>query len=280
MVREFFVNLGFAEFTYARWDWMTTHSNLDHMAIGKIGLWEDTGRVIGIATYDTRPGTAYCLVFPEYAYLKKEMLLYAQEHLSCETKFGVMISDNDAEFQDIAAKLGFVATENKEHDAVFYLDKSTTDYSLPEGFWITSMQDTYDLYQYLRVLWKGFNHEVNGEGGFTYSIEKEEEASKGMQRPHVDLKLKIAVVAPDGNFVSYCGMWYEPRAGFAVIEPVATDPDYRKRGLGKAAVMEGIKRVGDLGAKVVFVGSSQQFYYQLGLRPFASATEWIKSSKR
>lgn len=95
-----------------------------------------------------------------------------------------------------------------------------------------------------------------------------------MLRPNVDLNLKIAAVAPDGNFVSYCGMWYDPEAGFAVIEPVATDPDYRKLGLGKAVVLEGIRRVGELGAKVVLVGSSQQFYYSIGIRPFSAATLW------
>jgi predicted N-acetyltransferase YhbS len=90
------------------------------------------------------------------------------------------------------------------------------------------------------------------------------------------LSLKVAVVAPDGNFVAYCGMWYDPEAGYAVVEPVATDPDYRKMGLGKAAVLEGIRRVGELGAKKALVGSSQQFYYSIGLRPFSTATMWRK----
>ncbi len=97
-----------------------------------------------------------------------------------------------------------------------------------------------------------------------------------MIRPNVDLNLKVAVVAPNGNFVAYCGIWYDPEAGYAVIEPVATDPDYRKMGLGRVAVLEGIRRVGKLGAKTALVGSSQQFYYSIGLRPFATATLWQK----
>jgi len=71
-------------------------------------------------------------------------------------------------------------------------------------------------------------------------------------------------------------MRYDQEGGFAVIEPVATDPDYRKMGLGKAAVLEGIRRTGELGAKIAFVGSSQQFYYSIGLRPFNTATIWRK----
>ena len=273
-VRDFFIKLGYAEFTYTRWDWMATHGYLDKSAVSKIGIWENNEDIVGVATFDCQLGQAFCLALSEYAYLKKEMLLYAKDNLSKNGKFGVIISDTDYNFQDIAAKLGFVATEHKESDAIFYLDKTSTAYKLPEGFHITSMKETFDLYQYGRVLWKGFNHELNGEGEFHFTKEEEQEKETEMIRPNVDLSLKVAVVGPNGNFVAYCGIWYDPIAGYAVIEPVATDPDYRKMGLGKAAVLEGIRRVGELGAKKVLVGSSQQFYYSIGMRPFATATMW------
>lgn len=276
-VRAFFVKLGYAEFEYTRWDWMTTHGYLDKSSVGKIGLWEDEGEIVGIATFDCEPGDAFCLTLPEYTYLKKEILLYARENLSKDGKFGVFIKDTDLEFQDIAAGLGFVATQDKEFDSLFYLDRTPTAYDLPEGFHITTMKETFDLYQYRRVLWKGFNHELNGEGELKFSEKEEQEARKEMIRPNVDLSLKIAVVAPDGNFVSYCGMWYDKDAGFAVVEPAATDPDYRNMGLGKAAVLEGIRRVGELGAKKVMVGSCPQFYYSIGFRPFSTSTLWRES---
>jgi GNAT superfamily N-acetyltransferase len=275
-VRAFFIKLGYAEYTYTRWDWMATHGYLDKSAVGRIGVWENEGEIVGVATIDCQLGKAFCLALPEYMFLKNEILLYAKDNLSKDGEFGVVIADTDLEFQDIAARLGFVATEQKESDSIFYLDKTSTVYDLPEGFHITTMKETYDLYQYGRVLWKGFNHELNGEGEFQYSKEIEQSGKEEMIRPDLDLNIKIAVVTPEGNFASYCGMWYDPEAGYAVIEPVATDPDYRKMGLGKAAVLEGIRRVGELGAKKVLVSSSQQFYYSIGLRPFSTATIWRK----
>ncbi len=275
-VRTFLVKLGYSEFTYARWDWMATHGYLDKSAVGRIGIWEDAEQIAGVAAFDCQLGNAYCIALPQYALLKNEMLLYAKDNLNKDEEFGIVISDSDSKFQDIAGQLGFTATDQKENDAIFYLDKASTAYDLPEGFYITTMKDTYDLYQYQRVLWKGFNHELNGEGEFTFSKEKEQAANEEMMRPNVDLSLKVAVVSPNGNFVSYCGMWYDQEAGFAVIEPVATDPDYRKMGLGKAAVLEGIRRTGELGAKTALVGSSQQFYYSIGLRPYSTATIWGK----
>lgn len=278
-VRAFFVRLGYSEYTYARWDWMATHGCLDKSAVGRIGIWEDAGQIVGVATFDCRLGTAYCLALPEYSFLKKEMLIYAKENLSRDGNFGIVISDVDTYFMDTAAGLGFYATTGKENDSVFFLDKTPVNYLLPEGFQITDMKETYDLYQYRRVLWKGFNHELNGEGKFSFSKQNEQDAALEMLRPNADLSLKVAVVAPDGNFVSYCGMWYDREVGFAVIEPVATDPDYRKMGMGKAAVLEGIRRVGELGAQIALVGSSQQFYYSIGLRPFRTATIWREKGR-
>jgi GNAT superfamily N-acetyltransferase len=275
-VRDFLIGLGYAEYTYARWDWMITHGYLDKTAVGRIGIWEDFDQIVGIATFDCQLGNAFCLTLPEYTYLKKEMLLYAKDKFSKDGKFGVVIADADLKFKDIAAELGFCATVDKENDAIFYLDKTSTAYDLPEGFHITSMKETFNLYQYLRVLWKGFNHELNGEGEFQFSEEKEYGSKESMIRPNVDLNLKVAAVAPDGNFAAYCGMWYDSDAGYAVIEPVATDPKYRKLGLGRAVVLEGIQRVAKLGAKIALVGSSQQFYYSIGLRPFTTATIWRK----
>jgi predicted N-acetyltransferase YhbS len=81
-------------------------------------------------------------------------------------------------------------------------------------------------------------------------------------------------VAPDGEFVSYCGMWYEPGTGYALVEPVATDPRYRRMGLGRAAVLEAVRRCGVLGARQAFVGSSQQFYYSIGFYPCCNETFW------
>ncbi len=69
-------------------------------------------------------------------------------------------------------------------------------------------------------------------------------------------------------------MWYDSETEYALVEPVATDPDFRMLGLGKAAVLEGIRRCGQLGAKQAYVGSSQQFYYQIGFRPVPTSTFW------
>lgn len=51
---------------------------------------------------------------------------------------------------------------------------------------------------------------------------------------------------------------------------------YRMMGLGKAAVLEGVIRCGKDGAKQAYVGSSQQFYYNIGFYPVSTETLWCK----
>lgn len=273
-VRDFFAERGYCEFTYARWDWMTTHSYLEKENISRIGLWEEHDRVVAVAAFDCQVGETFLVTLNGYEHLKQEMVVYAQKELNINENFCLVIPDTDTYFQRIAAQNGFVATPEKEFDSVFFPGENSLDYKLPDGFFITDMKRTFDLLQYERVLWKGFNHELDGEGLYDSMNKNGEELKSEMLRPNVDLELKIAVVTPEGNFAAYCGMWYDEKAGYAVIEPVATDPDYRKMGLGKAAVLEGIKRTHEMGAKFAVVGSSQQFYYCIGLRPFASSSKW------
>ena len=59
------------------------------------------------------------------------------------------------------------------------------------------------------------------------------------------------------------------------MEPVATDPDYSRLGLGKAPVLEGIRRCADLGAKEAFVGSDQLFYQAIGFRKVFNTACWV-----
>ncbi len=278
-VREFLVRYGYCFFTYARWDWMAYHSYLDKKNIGKIGVWEDDSKVVAIATFDCWLGNTYLVTSPEYRGLLPHMLNYAEENLNLGNSFRIVIPDSDQEFQSIAAGRDYIATYESESDAVFYPDQTSTAYTLPEGFVITDLSKSFDPRQYFRILWRGFNHEIDGEGKFD-EVWNPNDADLGFcEQPAHDMSLKVAVVAPDGNFAAFCGMWYDCDAGFAVIEPVATDPDYRLRGLGRAVVLEGIRRVEERGAKKIYVGSTQQFYYSIGFRPCPTAALWKRSPR-
>ena len=82
---------------------------------------------------------------------------------------------------------------------------------------------------------------------------------------------------PTATSSAFAGLWFEPVNRFGYVEPVATDPDYRRMGLGTAAVLEGIRRCGELGAAVAYVGSGQPFYLAMGFRTLYTQRCWMRT---
>ncbi len=123
-----------------------------------------------------------------------------------------------------------------------------------------------------RLCGGGFNHAGEPPAG----DEEIEERKKMFDTPRARRELKIIVEAPDGDYASFCGMFFEPNGLYAYVEPVATDPAYRRMGLGKAAVLEGIRRCSALGAAVAYVGSNQEFYLSMGFEVISISQCWVK----
>ncbi len=66
--------------------------------------------------------------------------------------------------------------------------------------------------------------------------------------------LDLVAVAPNGDLASFCTVWYDDVTRSAYFEPVGTHPLYQRRGLARAVMCEGLRRVKRLGATVAFVG--------------------------
>lgn len=259
------------DFLWGRWEWAFSLPYLDTANLSKIGIWETDGKIVALVTYEERPGTAYFCIDKEYSNLKSEMLIYTRENFGNEEgKLKVLINNTDRDFQKLASQLGYKPTQDIEASAVFDIDVDRIEYSMPPGYSIISLADDYDLEKFHRVLWRGFNH----PGEPPNTDEELEYRRKSISGPDLNPELCITVVSPEGEYASYCGMWYERNTEYALVEPVATDPKFRKLGLGRAAVLEAIKRCGQLGAKKAYVGSSQQFYYQIGFHPMPASTFW------
>lgn len=274
-IRTFLCGLKDPNYSYGRWDWMMKHGFLKQSEISRVGIWEEEGEIVGAALYDTDLGNGHFCIKDGYGFLKEEMLLYAEKNLKNDEVFEAFIADSDLEFQRIAYGNGYFPTTNKECDAYFPIEERSLDYKLPEGFRIASMAEYYDIFKYGEVLFKGFNHEKENRK-FSPTEKEIELGHDEFKGPKVNKDLKIAALDSNGEFAAYCGMWYDQDSEYGIVEPLATIPKYRKMGLGRAVVYEGIKRCRDLGAKSVFVGSSQQFYYSIGFIPYGNGTYWTK----
>jgi ribosomal protein S18 acetylase RimI-like enzyme len=249
---------------------------LDELSLEKIGIWEDAGDIVGVAHYESILGEAFFQIHPDYTHLKPIMLEYAETHLCGQTESGeryvrAYINDFDLEFETLVESRGYEIAEQYTGPVTeFVIPVQVPEIVLPEGFRIKSLAEDNNLRKIHGVLWRGFDH----------AGEPPEEGIEGRRKmqsgPNFRKDLTIVVEAPNGNFVSFCGMWYESENRIAYVEPMATDPEFRRMGLGKAAILEGIRRCGVLGATVIYVGSDQEFYRAIGFKKRFDRRCWIK----
>ena len=261
------------------WEYMHFHPALDSANMGRFGVWEDGGEIVAVAHYESRLGEAFFEFHPAYRHLRNEMLACAESDLSgISQKDGrnylcAYVNEDDAEFLSLVQERGYERDVHGDRPmSQFIIPDPFPSPSLPDGFRLTSLAEEPDWAKVHRALWRGFDH-----GDDVPMNEEEFESRRRMfDTPKARRDLKIAVKAPNGDFVAFCGMFDESTGRFAYVEPVATVPDYRRMGLGKAAVLEGIRRCGALGAEVAYVGSDQDFYLAFGFKKLYAAQSWVK----
>lgn len=260
-------------YLWARWIWQFgPYMSMEYLS--HIGVVEDNGIIVGLVTYENNLGEAYFCLEEGYNHLKPQLIEYALQNLSLNGEIKILLTDGDLEYQQAAVQKGFIPTTQRSSVAVMDINHHT--YTLPAGYGMMSFDDErFDVERYYNAIWRGFNNQRQRNEREMESMRKRE----GFNAPYLNLDLRILVVAPNGDYAAHCGMWCIPDSGYAYVEPVFTLPEYRRMGLGKAAVLEGVNRCGKLGAKQAYVLSSQQFYYSIGFYPIQNDTWWVYKSK-
>lgn len=94
--------------------------------------------------------------------------------------------------------------------------------------------------------------------------------------------LDLVAVAPSGEFASYCICWFDAASATGEFEPVGTRPAFRRRGAGRAVMLEGLRRLKALGARTAIVYSveaneaSTGLYQSVGFEPVGRYLTYAK----
>lgn len=276
-VRDFLRRLNTPEvttpgFLWARWEWAFCLPYLDRTALDRIGVWEDDGEVVALATFESERGEAFLVVDPDHRDLLPAVVEHGVAHLAHpDGTVGVVVPDGDRDLQRELLRRGFRATGARDPNSVLDLTPPPTP-ALPDGHRFMSAADGLDLAAFDRLLWRGFDHGAEPPGTEEDLWWRRHSLSSPGGVPELD----VVVVAPDGRYAAYCGVWHEPGSRYVLVEPVCTDPDHRRRGCASAAITEALRRCAARGAVEAYVGSELPVYRALGFAPVRGGTWWSR----
>ncbi len=245
-----------ARLEYARWH---TCLNCAQVRLEDVAfLWESDGQLAAFLMPDGGPGEAHLCVHPELASsgLEEEMLHLAEERLAKVRPDGsrtlrVWVPDQHRSRQDLVSRLGYNKGDWPEHQWRLDLDRPIPDVTVPQGYTVRSLGDGLELLERCYASGLGFH-----EGDIQIAVENRDDPSwyRNIQTaPSYRRDLDLVAVAPDGAIASFCTIWLDDVTRSACFEPVATVPAHQRRGLGKALLTEGLRRLQRIGATRAFV---------------------------
>lgn len=246
-----------ARLEYARWH---TCLNCAKVRLEDVAfLWEADGQIIAMLMPDGGPGEAHLSVHPALRTreLEEEMLSVAEERLAAvkpdgARKLFVWSPEQDALRQELLIQRGYTKDDWPEYQWRRCLDTPIPDVPVPPGYTIRSLGDGLELLERCYASGLGFH-----KGDIKIAVDNRDDPTwyRNIQTaPLYRRDLDLVAVAPDGAIASFCTIWFDDVTRSAYFEPVATVPAHQRRGLGKALLTEGLRRLQRMGATRAFVG--------------------------
>jgi ribosomal protein S18 acetylase RimI-like enzyme len=222
-------------------------------------LWEQDGQLVAFLMPDGGPREAFLNVHPALrtVELEEEMLDVAEKELAVTTSAGsrrlvVWAPAGDKLRQDILQRRDYTRGNWPEHQWRCNLEALIPDVPLPQGYTIRSLGDGLELLERCYASGLGFH-----DGDIRVAVENRADPTwyRNIQTaPLYRRDLDLVAAAPDGAIAAFCTIWFDDVTRSAVFEPVATVPAHQRRGLGKALLTEGLRRLQRMGATLAFVG--------------------------
>jgi mycothiol synthase len=118
---------------------------------------------------------------------------------------------------------------------------------LPDGFTVQGVRNLDDGELRARVTHGAFGPDDEWDGYWA-------KYAQFIGSAVYDGERDLFVRSPDGRGASACGIWFDPVNAVGLFEPVGTHPDFQGKGLGKAVMAEGLRRMKAAGMRRAVVG--------------------------
>lgn len=252
------------------WEYAQTFGSFKDEYSHRIGLWEDDGKLIALATYEIDLGEAYFMLDPNYSYLSHSLIQYAEKYLTDNNSLTLNLSNAQTVLRESALKQGY-SIKNKYPKKIYRFENGLLNTFLPDGFrFLDNKNEDIDYLKLDTCLHYGFDHDGEPDGDVDFRIHMH-------TTPHFNPTLPVIVIdKKSGDYIDYANAFIEESRKFAYLEPLCVIPQYRKKCIAKAIISEMIHRTEILGANCISGGSSN-FYSSIGFDTVYEMEVWVKN---
>lgn len=233
-----------------------------------IRLVREEGRIVGIVNSENPDDDVFIHTHPDYKHLEGDLLGWAENNFETEAiTVWSLAADNYR--NELLIDRGYKKQELNDYLNWCKLDEYEPTVRLPEGYVIASYKDGFDLSSRIRCSARAFDSRE-----FSIDVYRFMQSAPDYD-PALDLVVKYG-----GNVVSLCTFWVDPANNLAYVEPVATAPEHQRKGLGRALLNEGLKRLKSSNIGTAYVGSTgdwrRSFYRSVGFTESVLCKPWTK----
>jgi len=225
-----------------------------------VGLWVDAGgQMLAWAVMQTPFWTIDCACHPAAdKNLHRQLLAWADDRArqtlgtpSGRPRWYVNVfADQAGRIRDLE-QAGFASQSNVGEDSWSMVlmrrspETPVADCALPAGVVIRPLAGGSEVDAYVdlqRAVFETENMTVDWR-------------SRTLQQPQYVPDLDLVADAPDGSLVAFCICWLDKETNpvSGQVEPLGVHPDWRKSGLGRALLSEGLRRLRSHGASQIYV---------------------------
>ena len=248
-------------------EWWRSQEDDPDGEIATAHMWETSDGVLIAYAW---PEQTYMnlMVHPSHRELLEPILAWAEERIQNRatgpTELTTEAVDSDREHIGVLKSRGYTPTSQSRDWRIRTLETASPTVDPPTG--------------------KTIRHRVSPEDlEKRASLTEHPYAVHLVRAPTYRPELNLVVIAPDGRFAAFCTAWLDEQNRVGVFEPVECLPEFRRRGLTRAMMSEGMRRLKGLGAAEACIVNrsdnipARKLYELLGFQAVGRITEWRKS---
>jgi mycothiol synthase len=237
-----------------------------------IRLWfTDEDKLVGVVNPEGE-GVAFIQIHPRHSHIEPMMVEWAERDIAHAGDDGVKrlsfwVYDYDEKRQRLLESRGYTKTGRYGHTRRRSLKVPVPEAPIPEGYSLRPLteEDSGLVADSINLI-------------FGRDFHTEEACRNMYNAPTFPRDLNLALFT-GGTLASFATVWYHPANNIGVFEPVGTHPDHRRRGLSTVLMYLGMRKLVELGADYVYVGTGSReapnrLYSSLGFNEVDTSYEW------